>query len=99
MVSKRTLIFCIFAVFSIAAERVEEEKIARSRIERCARQFDIVLNFLCRGIDEEDCEPFRYIIDLDETEMSVVRERVLERKCCRQRCSIQVLRSLCCLQR
>ncbi|KAK6766730.1 hypothetical protein RB195_026172 [Necator americanus] len=69
----------------------------RSRMRRCARQFSLAMNFQCRGITAEECEPFRELFGLETSNVSL-REHLVEKKCCERRCSLQVLRSLCCFE-
>ncbi|KHJ94686.1 hypothetical protein OESDEN_05379 [Oesophagostomum dentatum] len=98
MLSSRTVALLLLVVAVVVAEELVSEKVVKSRIRRCARQFNIAMNFQCRGVPEEECAPFRELFDMDDPDMPMIRERLLEQKCCERRCSLQVLRSLCCFQ-
>ncbi|ETN84062.1 hypothetical protein NECAME_07089 [Necator americanus] len=59
MFTERIVILILFAAILVVADQLAKEKMIRSRMRRCARQFSLAMNFQCRGITAEECEPFR----------------------------------------
>ncbi|EYB93201.1 hypothetical protein Y032_0185g1043 [Ancylostoma ceylanicum] len=98
MLKGRAILMFLLVVALTVANQLSQKKVVKSRMRRCARQFNIAMNFQCRGVTEEECEPFRELFDLDGADALLARERLLEQKCCERRCSLHVLRSLCCFR-
>ncbi|KAK5972236.1 hypothetical protein GCK32_002384 [Trichostrongylus colubriformis] len=91
------LVLLLFAVLTLLSHGSEDSKVAKSRVRRCAQQLNMAMTLQCRSITDESCELIRELYALDAPLDPEDRDRLLERKCCERRCSLQVLRSFCCL--
>uniref|UniRef100_A0A7I4Z3G2 INSulin related n=1 Tax=Haemonchus contortus TaxID=6289 RepID=A0A7I4Z3G2_HAECO len=87
----------VLALLTQLSHEFLDSQVIKSRVRRCARQFNIAMTFQCRSMTEESCEPIRQMFELEGPLEPEDRERLIARKCCERRCSIQVLRSFCCL--
>ncbi|WKY15654.1 hypothetical protein Q1695_000832 [Nippostrongylus brasiliensis] len=91
------IVLLLIAASALAGQAFKDEKVSKSRLRRCARQFNIAMNYQCRSVTPEMCEPIRALYSFDVPLDNEERERLIERKCCERRCSLQILRTFCCL--